>query len=229
MPQVRQKTWSVVVILLDAVSRMGQPAYRTHCEPCCEWSFALQVRISWIFFLPLGFLVFWILKCVKNVSAGYLIWALLSGGLIATSSFYPSIGVPDRSERVSYWADLYVAMDDVPMFKTVFTDPVTGYLINGLTSKNFDGYKFLGGPGSELSIENYVGEALNKKRGTYLVINLRNGGGRFSGITKHWSDEELKVSRFYTSNFLNYIFSESTTFVEKWVSDDHKIFIFLVR
>jgi len=136
-----------------------------------------------------------------------------------------------EGERVVWWEDLFVYMEGLDPFKIIYTDPVTGYLVNGLSNQEFFGSKFVGGSHFvPMVLDNFVLEKYEEKRGTYLVVNLRNGvPGDFSKEVGHWPEEVLDLRKYYSSDLLKYIESSPLEFLLQWRSVDGRISVYLIR
>lgn len=102
----------------------------------------------------------------------------------------------------------------------VVTDPVTGYVINGLTGKKYPGYKFYGFGALAVDNDSYSVNDFEFRKGWLLVINERNGApsdvGRYG---RHWRARIMEVSDEYSSAFLSFVRDNPGLFKSVWTRD----------
>lgn len=152
--------------------------------------------------------------------------------IVLTSDKRPSLVPLKSTERAALWGDLTLYLEvNIPEFKRVFSDPVTGYVLNAYTQQQFYGDKFYPrGRYVPLNIAEFSGSKLQSRRGSLLVVNLRNGDfGEFGRENGHWSDRILEVSGSYTSEFLSFLEMSPEVFRVAWRSSDGLITVYLIE
>lgn len=127
------------------------------------------------------------------------------------------------------WADLLSYLDQVEG-TYVMTDPVTGYVINGLTPHTYRGYKFYGTGAMPVDRPVYGKGNFINREGWLVVVNQRDGAdsavGRYSG---HWPKDVMKVSTRYSTAFLEFLQDHPGMFEKQWSSDRIAVYRVLGR
>jgi hypothetical protein len=138
--------------------------------------------------------------------------------------------VPE-AQSSRHWEDLWKYMDTLPEFPTVVTDPLTGYMVRGFTRQHFNGHKFhANSEYKNINFNDYSNFPLNQYAGAYFIENLRDGDvSKMGEMTKHWSKDELKISRYYSLKLINHLHSRPDIFEQIWKSEDGKIFIYMIH
>jgi len=118
---------------------------------------------------------------------------LLSGRL---PSFFPL----SNSQNIRWLEDVAEFLDTQPR-QVVHTDPVTSYVLRGMTGQGLPGRKFYpdtsGYKFSEMSLD----DISSLTDSGIVLLNLRNGSkSKTVQSLQHWGESELKVSRFYPDN-----------------------------
>ena len=134
---------------------------------------------------------------VIAISALFLLLLPLNG---LNPNSRQTLGPTQVDESYTYWQDLidFLNQDDIDKTK-VLTDPVTGYVLNGLTKHRTYQYKFFPRFMKEFNLQDYRAAPLKQYKGWLLVINDRNGGLSETGaLSRHWDAQVLDTSRFYT-------------------------------
>jgi len=117
------------------------------------------------------------------------------------------------------WQDLIQALNRMES-KGIITDRVTGYVINGLTTHDYPGFKFYGKGAVPYNLPDYDADSFKGREDWLLVVNQRDGNySRVGAISKHWSPRELQVSRHYSIELLRYVTSQPTLFTKVWEGD----------
>ena len=111
-----------------------------------------------------------------------------------------TLGPTQVDESYAHWQDLIDFLNQNEINKTrILTDPVTGYVLNGLTKHRTYQYKFFPRRMKEFNLEDYSGAPLKQYKGWLLVINDRDGGFSETGaLSRHWDAQVLNTSDFYT-------------------------------
>jgi hypothetical protein len=134
----------------------------------------------------------------------------------------PSLLPLQPEQSIDWLADLveYLNLQDRQL---IHTDPVTAYVLRGLTHQMLPGTKFY----PDTSGTNFLDiptEALQKTLASGLVvINYRNGpNSKTVGSLRHWRIDELMVSRFYPRHFVETL--ENLGFNLIWSTKDIMVF-----
>lgn len=124
---------------------------------------------------------------------------------------------PENDYRL--WNDLLVFLDS-QVARGVVTDPVTGYVINGLTKKRYSGYKFYGLGAIPLNKDSYDAAMFDYRKGWLLVVNRRDGAASDTGrYGRHWRAHIMAVSELYSTAFLDFIRNNPDMFRKIWSRD----------
>ncbi len=113
----------------------------------------------------------------------------------------------DADESFMYWQDLVDYLNDESVDTTfILTDPVTGYMLNGLTKHRSYQYKFLNRYTRRINFDDYDDGPLKRYKDWLLVINDRRGGhSETGGASRHWDAEVLNTSAFYSQALRQHI------------------------
>lgn len=134
------------------------------------------------------------------------------------SKIYTLASVEAASDH-RLWSDLLGFLQTGAAGEIV-TDPVTGYVINGLTSHRYPGYKFYGSRAFRVDKDAYRARDFESRNGWLIVINERDGApsavGRFGG---HWPEDVMRVSRHYSQAFRDFVTGRPEMFKELWTRD----------
>jgi hypothetical protein len=126
-----------------------------------------------------------------------------------------------------YWQDLIDYLNQTqkePL--SILTDPVTAYLIKGLTQHRTYQFKFSDSGRQRFNFEDYSAAPLEKYKGWLLIVNDRNGGYSDTGkSSRHWPADILNTSNFYRTPLREHIKSNpENRFEEIWVQDDIRVY-----
>lgn len=195
---------------------------------------------------PLGFVAGWVSvdaarKLLKGLkcSGAQRVWivgrsvVVLSALIVLLFPVHPGMARQSRMltlrrtpEENSYemWADLFSFLRTLPR-KYVITDPVTGYLANGLTRHYFNTTKFwrawwnlrVNSPDTPLK---KAFRRLDMSKDWLLVVNRRDGGMSEVGeVSIHWPPDVLKMGQYYPEVMLDYVENRPEVFVKIWEQD----------
>ena len=90
--------------------------------------------------------------------------------------------------------------------KQILTDPITGYVLRGMTGAKIFTNKFQWHPEHSLVRKRYSPSSFNEHAGWLLVVHLRAGlTSRNGEISGHWSGDVLNTKRFYSEELLSWI------------------------
>jgi len=110
----------------------------------------------------------------------------------------------------------------------VITDQVTGYVVNGVTSQRYRGYKFYGSGAFSVNRAAYEASDFARRPEDLVVVNLRDGGLSATGAQSgHWPADIMHVSRRYSGAFLDFVDRHPGLFEELWSRD--RITVYRIR
>jgi hypothetical protein len=185
-----------------------------------------------LFFLSVSIIGFSVFSStvIKGFFAKTLGLIILLVSIAWSSDKGRSLWGVDQSEKASYWSDLLDFANGLERFKIVHTDPVTGYLLNGLSDLQFSGHKYFPDASSvELSTSNLFGPNRVVNSGEYLIINLRNGSlSGFVESSGHFPRSILDVSSKYDSVLVDQV-KVAAGFERVWISPDSLVQVFLIK
>lgn len=131
-----------------------------------------------------------------------------------------TLGSVERGNDYLIWADLIEFLDKNPV-KRVLTDPVSGYVIKGVTTKRYQGHKFHKIDHINLNHKQYDPEIfLPYAHDWLLVVNKRDGELSDNGErARHWPKDVLRVSQYYSDELLQYVSGNPDLFKPVWEQD----------
>ncbi|MDZ7841082.1 MAG: hypothetical protein U5R46_09745 [Gammaproteobacteria bacterium] len=122
------------------------------------------------------------------------------------------------------WRDLLRFLDNEPAARIV-TDPVTGYVINGLTAHRYPGYKFYGSRTMGVDREAYSAADFRHAHGGLVVINRRDGAASETGRHgRHWPADVMQVSGHYSPAFVRFVVERPGMFKPLWEQDQVAVY-----
>lgn len=140
------------------------------------------------------------------------------------SRIYTILPTPEKNHP-AVWGDLLGRLEITDRSKVV-TDPVTGYVINGITKHEARTRKYLK-VWIDLEDDEYEDDwDMFKEYDDYLlIINSRGGGKSRTGrISGHWSEDILRTSRFYSRGFVEFVRQNREMFVSLWRHDNISVY-----
>ncbi|MFV1977003.1 MAG: hypothetical protein ACC651_14770, partial [Candidatus Scalindua sp.] len=125
-----------------------------------------------------------------------------------------------KDNNYKMWDDLITYLE-TSKIKNILTDPVTGYVVKGITNKSYQGYKFTRVDFNRINYAHYDKNTFKRFADDWiLIINLRDGGVSSNGERSgHWSKNILKVSQFYSEKLIQHIKSNPDIFIKTWDKD----------
>lgn len=105
------------------------------------------------------------------------------------------------------WGDLISVLNEKDFgSRKILTDPLTAYVLDGATPYASFSRKYHEDPEHSLKRERYVETSFNEHDGWLLIVNRRDGGSSRNGrLSRHWDEDVMTVSRFYSSELLNWV------------------------
>ena len=198
------------------------------------WDRLLPVTLLWRFtlFLPAGLLVAVAVGSLaerravhwRPIKTAMAVIALL---LLLPIPYSPSSLVVNRAfsfvpletrQSVEWLGDL-VQFLETQSRQVIFTDPITSYVLRGLTSQILPGHKFYA-HSSGVDFRKIVLKGLPEKFGDGLVVlNFRDGpDSKTTQTLNHWDKKELTVTRFYPTGFQKALEDQNFTLI--WSNDN---------
>ncbi|NLB54868.1 MAG: hypothetical protein GX811_03720, partial [Lentisphaerae bacterium] len=128
------------------------------------------------------------------------------------------------------WSDLFNYLETLPP-QNVVSDPVTAYLIGGLTHHHVNTDKFYAlrwrlEVDSDTTPLPSVFRRLDTRNETLLVVNRRPGAelSEAGAISIHWDPDIMQVARYYSELELAYIAERPETFELIWERDNISVY-----
>ena len=209
----------------------------------------LFLRVSWpellwriTYMLPLSFLgayflVFYLHRITESTGLLRRMYAMVPILLLFVLLFpiqsrfveahevrFPSLMKQAETNDYRNWSDLVAYLKTQPK-KSVITDRITGYMINGLTSHVHHSYKFSRHHALPLNSTQYHRSNFETRTGWWLIINMREGAlsstGRISG---HWPEDVLQLKNEYSVEFLTFVEENKDLFKPVWAAPEIRIF-----
>lgn len=111
-----------------------------------------------------------------------------------------TLGPTRADESYAHWQDLINYLNQKHIDKTrILTDPVTGYVLNGMTKHRTYQHKFSPRLMKKFNLDDYSAAPLRQYKNWLLVINDRQGGISETGsLSRHWDAGVLNTREFYT-------------------------------
>jgi hypothetical protein len=116
------------------------------------------------------------------------------------------VRIPPENSAI-IWADLISVLNEKDFgSRKILTDPLTAYVLDGATLYASFSRKYHEDPEHSLKRERYVETSFNEHDGWLLIVNRRDGGPSRNGrVARHWDEDVMTVSRFYSSELLNWV------------------------
>lgn len=105
-----------------------------------------------------------------------------------------------------YLADLGSFLANYKGAKKVITDPVTGYILKGMTGAKIFTRKYHWDPEHSLDRARYSVVSFDEHEGWLLVVNYHPGNPSLNGrLSGHWDEGILDTRKYYSKGFLNWV------------------------
>lgn len=158
--------------------------------------------------------------------AGLVLLLLPFPGLLARQSRLPTLGPVPAGNSAELWADLLAYLRTLPP-KRLMADPVTAYVVRGLTQhagltdKFSRSHRQLRAACSNDSLAAACRDITEELGSDWLlIVNRRDGAlSRVGQLSGHWPADALKVSRYYPPAATDYIRRHPEVFVKLWERD----------
>ncbi len=139
----------------------------------------------------------------------------------------PSLTKSDRSLSAYGYKDLLDFLDTIESQKTILTDPMTGYMVSGMTKhysprrKFFRDHKFI-----HFSFNDYSDNPLDRHSGKLLIVNSRPASNsRVGELSNHWQKEQWLTSRYYYPiELLEHIKKRDEKFKLRWSQNEVSVY-----
>ena len=165
-------------------------------------------------------------KGLSYLSIGILFALLLPLNGINSNS-RQTLSRVDVEDSYGYWQDLIDYLNQAQKERvSILTDPVTAYLIKGLTRHRTYQYKFFNSKLHPFNFDDYSEAPLKKYAGWLLIVNDRSGGYSDTGnSSNHWPADVLNTSQFYTLPLREHIETNpDNRFEEIWAQDKIRVY-----
>lgn len=138
---------------------------------------------------------------------------------------WPTLAAVDAGNGVDQWQDLIERVAQMDTRTRLYTDPVTGYLLTGMTTAQSRRKKFHRYPHDELSLRYLTEKRLSKHGKAVLIINLRDGSpSKNGGLSRHWPEQITQTSAYYRPELMNFVADNPQLFQEIWQQDRIRIY-----
>ncbi|MGH1540970.1 MAG: hypothetical protein ACRBHB_11150 [Arenicella sp.] len=125
--------------------------------------------------------------------------------------------------------DALATLDGIKKKHTVLTDPVTGYVVHGLTHHNVQRHKFFARRYLNFTFEDYSNDPLKVYRGKLLLVNRRSQAlSEVGGLSRHWPANVLQLGRYYPDALLDYLDKNPELFQQLWTSDSGDMLLYKI-
>jgi len=121
-----------------------------------------------------------------------------------------------------YLQDMISFLNKEDISYTVHTDRITGYIVNGMTKHQYNGFKFSGSGAISFKPGSDDYKTIYKNTGNLIIVNLRDGAWSKSGADSgHWSGDVTRMSQYYSIDFLSYLEKNKRSLFETiWEGDN---------
>jgi len=141
-------------------------------------------------------------------------------GTYSTWNRWPTLAAVKDGNGIDQWQDLidYVATLDIRT--RLYTDPVTGYMLTGMTTAQSRRKKFHRYPWNEMSLDYLTPQRLRNSADTVVIINLRDGIPSVNGeLSRHWPQQITLTSAYYSGEVIKFITDNPDKFALLWEQD----------
>jgi|GEM_PF-5241242 len=169
-----------------------------------------------------------IARTISALAVAVLLIALLLPAKLGTYSTWnrwPTLTSVRPGNGVDQWQDLidYIATLDVRT--RLYTDPVTGYMLTGMTNAQSRRKKFHRFPKNEMSLDYLTPQRMRNTAGSVLIINQRDGEPSVNGgLSRHWPQQITLTSAYYSPELIEYVTSQPAMFAPLWEQDRIRIY-----
>lgn len=134
-------------------------------------------------------------------------------------SRFPTLMAVNSQNNYEHINDAIAALNAVKKKHIVLTDPVTGYVISGMTHHHSYRYKFFPRSYLNFSFDDYTNLPLRKHKGKLLLFNSRSEARSDVGaLARHWPETILDVSQYYPEALTAHLESNPIMFSLLWES-----------
>lgn len=137
-------------------------------------------------------------------------------------SRFPTLAKSNTRLSHTHYLDLLSFLDELKFTERVITDPMTGYMISGLSKHHSARRKFFRGHYfKNFSYYDYDSKPLDKYSGHLLIINLRPSvKSEVGALGQHWRANEWLVTRsYYPDQLLTHVEQRPRKFRKLWEGD----------
>jgi len=183
-----------------------------HSEPTVLWRLSYMYPVGVVAAICLFSIVKWarVFSVLRLFMFAAIVLLLFPISLLREVQHHrwPTLVAVNEANSPMIWADL-IDFFAVKGHVNVLTDPVTGYILSGLSPVAHAHRKFQEVEAGSLARENYSTESFldHAKEGDWwIVVNLRDGAESNIGIRSgHWPYDIVKVRQHYSRNLLSWL------------------------
>jgi hypothetical protein len=140
--------------------------------------------------------------------------------LVSADSRVYTLGPVRDDNNYIRWKDLFEFLNGFEKKQKIITDPVTRYLVSGLTRHRALGWKFHTADPPLINMKTYDESVFSNYRRWLVIVNDRDGGHSANGERgRHWPADVLMTSRYYSASFREFVAGNADLFVELWKRD----------
>lgn len=158
-------------------------------------------------------------SCITLIALIVLLLPIANTAFDRHYSRFPTLAPVASLNSAERIADALDYLRSVEQTRVVLADPVTGYLIAGLTHHRHYRHKFFARRYIDFTFEDYADQPLRSHRGKLLLINRRVPVNSLVGeLSGHWPADILSVDRYYPQALLDHIDANPQQFDQQWSS-----------
>ena len=131
-----------------------------------------------------------------------------------------------QSEHDAHWRDDLIEFAGNREGRLVITDPVTGRIFFQLYPEyNYIGLQWMQSNDPEKEFAGIIKQDRNILNKGLIIINRHDGLPSVTGrISKHWAEDALQTSRYYSTNAIAFVESQTNRFKLIWAKDRIEVF-----
>ncbi|MFT5274259.1 MAG: hypothetical protein ACI9J2_000784 [Saprospiraceae bacterium] len=169
-------------------------------------------------------------KLAAAMSLFLMVALLFPFSFSGLSNLYSRVTLEPVQQESAYthWSDLLQFLREETGKKSILTDPITGYAISALTHHQTYNSKFSAMhlyARNRYSFDDYSDDPLERFKGSWLVINERDGAYSETGrAARHWPADVMKVSVYYTAALKSHLEANPERYNKIWKADKISVY-----
>jgi len=142
-------------------------------------------------------------------------------------SRFPTLDKVAPTQSHEHLTDVIDYLNTISKKHLILTDPVTGYVVSGMTHHHSNRRKFHRTRHNNFTFDDYNNDPLQQYRGHLLIINLRTQGHSQVGqLAKHWPADVLNtLETYYPKQLLSHIDASPNRFEKQWANNNIAIYL----